>query len=125
VVVVRQTTGERHIRPGGRIEPGETIEQAARREVLEETGWELGGLKSLGFQHFQHLDARPDGFSGRWCDFLQPIFVAEALAYRRGARDLSQIEAGARLTSIRSAIAVVRPSDVALLRAALERRARP
>lgn len=34
--------------PAGRIEPGETPEQAARREALEETGWRPGPLRRLG-----------------------------------------------------------------------------
>ncbi len=33
--------------PAGHIDPGETPEQAARREVLEETGWEPGPLRPL------------------------------------------------------------------------------
>ncbi len=34
--------------PAGRIEIGETPEQAARRETLEETGWRPGTLSKLG-----------------------------------------------------------------------------
>jgi 8-oxo-dGTP pyrophosphatase MutT (NUDIX family) len=34
--------------PAGRIEPGETPEQAAVRETVEETGWRPGPLRSLG-----------------------------------------------------------------------------
>ena len=34
--------------PAGRIEIGETPEQAARRETLEETGWRPGALTKLG-----------------------------------------------------------------------------
>jgi 8-oxo-dGTP pyrophosphatase MutT (NUDIX family) len=33
--------------PAGRIEPGESVAQAAAREVLEETGWRPGPLRRL------------------------------------------------------------------------------
>lgn len=122
VVVVRQRDGQRHINPGGRLEPGESVEAAARREVLEETGWRLGPLAPLGFHHFQHLGERPADFAYRWCDFVQPIFVAEGLSHHPGERDRSQLETGARLTSIRRALSEIGPRDAAVLRAAIERR---
>lgn len=37
--------------PAGRIDPGETPEQAAAREVLEETGWRPGPLTHLTTYH--------------------------------------------------------------------------
>jgi 8-oxo-dGTP pyrophosphatase MutT (NUDIX family) len=37
--------------PGGRIDPGETPEQAAERETLEETGWRPGPLRPLVAYH--------------------------------------------------------------------------
>ena len=37
--------------PAGRIDPGETPEQAAAREVLEETGWRPGALHPLVHYH--------------------------------------------------------------------------
>ena len=37
--------------PAGRIDEGETPEQAARRETLEETGWEPGPLRELFAYH--------------------------------------------------------------------------
>src|SRR5262245_13040634 len=37
--------------PGGRIDEGETPEQAAARETLEETGWRVGPLRPIGAYH--------------------------------------------------------------------------
>jgi 8-oxo-dGTP pyrophosphatase MutT (NUDIX family) len=124
VVVVREIHGESHIQPGGRIEPGESLEDALRREVLEETGWSLGDeLKPLGFHHFQHLGERPADVRHRWCDFVQPLFVAEAVRYRRADKDMTQSEVGSRLTPIRRALANLAPREGALLEAALRARA--
>ncbi|HZZ89910.1 MAG TPA: NUDIX domain-containing protein [Caulobacteraceae bacterium] len=103
VVVVRQNDGLRHVEPGGGLEPGETLEMAARREVLEETGWTIGVLKPFGVHHFRPLGEPNPAFRYRWGDFLQPLFVAEAVAYNRAAKDMTQIELGSRLTPILSA----------------------
>jgi 8-oxo-dGTP pyrophosphatase MutT (NUDIX family) len=37
--------------PGGRIDEGESAEQAAARETLEETGWRPGPLTTVGAYH--------------------------------------------------------------------------
>jgi 8-oxo-dGTP pyrophosphatase MutT (NUDIX family) len=37
--------------PAGGVDPGETLEQAAAREVLEETGWAPGPLRRLHGYH--------------------------------------------------------------------------
>jgi len=37
--------------PAGRVEAGETLEQAAERESIEETGWRPRALAYLGFSH--------------------------------------------------------------------------
>jgi 8-oxo-dGTP pyrophosphatase MutT (NUDIX family) len=37
--------------PAGRVDPGETLEVAAEREAVEETGWRPLDLEFLGFSH--------------------------------------------------------------------------
>jgi ADP-ribose pyrophosphatase len=55
VVLVRQMragiAGPSLELPGGLVDPGELPEAAARREVLEETGFSGGTLESLGWVH--------------------------------------------------------------------------
>jgi 8-oxo-dGTP pyrophosphatase MutT (NUDIX family) len=121
VVAVRHRDGRRHIIPGGRREPGESIDEAVRREILEESGWRAGALIPLGFERVEHLGPPAAGFpfpSG----FINPLFVAEAVSYHRAARDLTQSEAGASLVSTAWALRELPPWQAALLRAAVARR---
>src|SRR6266498_922183 len=77
-----------HLLPGGRREAGETLEETLRREVLEETAWELEEPSMLGFMHFQHLAPRPEGYCYPHPDFLQVVYRATATAFVPGARHL-------------------------------------
>jgi 8-oxo-dGTP pyrophosphatase MutT (NUDIX family) len=54
------TPGYRAIVPGGGIESGETVEEAARREALEETGVEVGAIREVGVLPGSH-------FVQGWC----------------------------------------------------------
>jgi ADP-ribose pyrophosphatase YjhB (NUDIX family) len=57
--------------PGGFIELGESTEEAGRREVLEETGLEIGKLNLVGvFSGKQHHVILPNG------DEFYPVTVA-------------------------------------------------
>lgn len=58
--------------PGGLIDPGETEQEAAERELLEETGYRASKWRSLGFTH-----PNPAFMSNRLTTFLATGLVLE------------------------------------------------
>ena len=78
VLVFRDKGGASHLLPGGRREGDEPVEATLRREVLEETGWEIGEPRPLGFIHFRHLTPKPPGYAHPYPDFVQLVYAAEA-----------------------------------------------
>ena len=90
--------------PGGLIDPGETEQQAAERELLEETGYRAGEWQLLGFTH-----PNPAFMSNRLTTFLATGLTLEepdtthlgdddehiTLLHMRFSRALDLIRAGA------------------------------
>jgi 8-oxo-dGTP pyrophosphatase MutT (NUDIX family) len=79
--------------PAGHVDPGEIPEQAVRRELLEETGYEADNFKLLGA-----LSPSVARFTNRmWCffaDHARPAIGAEA--QREAGVDLILYECGVR-----------------------------
>ncbi len=109
-----------HILPGGRREVNETLEQTLRREVLEETGWEVGPPRLLGVKHFHHLTPRPAGYAYPYPDFLHVIYAAEATHRLPAARLTDDYELSAEFVPLTAQLrASLSLSEQALLAAAL------
>lgn len=74
LVVEEQVRGERVInQPAGHLEPDETLLEAARRETLEETGWDVTLTAFIGAYQWK---APADGRH-----FLRMAFAAEPLLH--------------------------------------------
>ncbi|WP_253444033.1 NUDIX domain-containing protein [Halomonas sp. Y3] len=98
--------------PAGHLEPGERIVDGARREVAEETAWQVGLTDYLGI----YVLETPDGFT-----FHSHAFFGMALAHRGGELDpairavhwltLEEIEALERAGRLRSPLVLRRVRD--------------
>lgn len=119
VVVVREADGTRHVMPGGRREPGESLEATVRRELLEECGWHVEELSTFAFLHFQHPGPQPPQ---DWSDFANLIYLTEAARYDRRALDRTQGDVRSRLMSARAAFSAVTDRHRPMLAAALSAR---
>lgn len=78
--------------PGGAMEPGETAEETARREVREETGLEVGGLELFGiFSGPQFFYRYPNGDQvyNLMIIYLSQDFTGELLAGSDESSELS------------------------------------
>ncbi len=94
VLVVEDPTAK-HILPGGRREPGETIEETVRREVQEETGYGLGDIELIGVMHFKHLTRKPPDYSYPYPHFFHLVYTAHSTYYDDMAREKGGYEIGA------------------------------
>jgi ADP-ribose pyrophosphatase YjhB (NUDIX family) len=78
VLVMTDRDGSRHILPGGRREPHETIHQTIGRELQEETGLTVNVMEPIGFLVFDHLMPRPAAYPYPYPRFIQRLFTGEA-----------------------------------------------
>ena len=76
VLLVRHTYQDGWLLPGGEVEKGETLEAAARREALEETGARTGPLELFG--------AYTNFFEGRSDHVV--VFLSRAVELRETPR---------------------------------------
>ncbi|MCA8970217.1 MAG: NUDIX hydrolase [Planctomycetes bacterium] len=88
------TQGESRVRtfdlPGGRVEPGERVEEALRREWLEETGTTIQAVR---FLFVQEGIRRVDGVRRyAWRSFFFEVASEEPIAVRREPVPMSEVE---------------------------------
>lgn len=86
VLTIRAPDGH-SVLPGGRIEDGETPEEAVAREVVEESGWLIETSEVLGYLHFHHLGPRPDDYPYLYPDFLQVVYLGRPYGFDEGRRE--------------------------------------
>jgi len=81
LLLVRDSVVDQWVLPGGICDPGESCEEAARRELAEEAGVEVA-VDGLGI--LTRVDLRADGYE-TWG--VLPIFAAEAETHEPSVED--------------------------------------
>jgi ADP-ribose pyrophosphatase YjhB (NUDIX family) len=100
VLVLRNRDGVRHCVPGGRREPhDQTLVQTLRREVLEETRWNVQIRRLLGFTHMHHLGEKPTDYAFPHPDFIWLVYLARATTHDPAARRGGDYEQSAELAT--------------------------
>ncbi len=100
IMVMRDPDGE-HIVPGGRLDDGEGLLEALRRELLEETGWTVRGEpERIGLFHYHIHSPKPAGHRYPYPDFLQLLYRAEADSYYPEALEVDGFELGAEFRTL-------------------------
>jgi ADP-ribose pyrophosphatase YjhB (NUDIX family) len=123
VLVFRDRGGRPHLLPGGRREGDEPVEATVRREVREETGWEISRLRPLGFIHFRHLTPKPAGYRYPYPDFVQLVYAAEAERDTPGAPIEDDWVVGSCLVAVEEARTLgIAPGEMLFLDGALRQR---
>ena len=80
LLMVEEQVGGRLVlnQPAGHLEPDESLLEAARRETLEETGWEIEPTAFIGAYQWKAPDDSAGG-SGR--HYLRMAFAAEPIRH--------------------------------------------
>lgn len=100
IMVIQNPNGDHHILPGGRCEPGETLEETGRREVLEETGWQMGPLQIVGTRRFRHNTPKPPGYPYPYPDFLQLVMMGEGTSFDRTQKQYDKYVVSAEMEDV-------------------------
>jgi ADP-ribose pyrophosphatase YjhB (NUDIX family) len=100
-VLVMNNSNGTHIIPGGRLEEGETHEEALKRELLEEAGAEIKIINHVGFVHLRHTTPKPNNYQFLYPDFLWAVYSASFERWRPDAKIEDDYEISSRFLHLR------------------------